>query len=139
MVLACGISHQTRDIELMLAYCWASVSDAGPTITRHWFNVSFLMAYCLLISGWSWLITDLQESETLGLVSRTVQITLDDPPHPTALTLPKGFKHKHKHTAQQTPDVEAVLVRFWPIVYDAGPTSTHTSSTCHVCWVGIFS
>ena len=33
----------TRDIEPMLGQCWADVVDGGPTLTRHWFNVSCLL------------------------------------------------------------------------------------------------
>ena len=28
----------TRGVEPMLAYCWASVADVGPTIIQHWFS-----------------------------------------------------------------------------------------------------
>ena len=34
------LPHQTRDGEPMLAQCWASVEDAGPTLSQHWFNVA---------------------------------------------------------------------------------------------------
>ena len=30
----------------MLAYCWASVADDGPTINQHWVNVLYLLHYC---------------------------------------------------------------------------------------------
>ena len=40
-------AQQTRDVEPMLVWCWAIVSDAGPTSTQHWFNVS-----CLLGDGY---------------------------------------------------------------------------------------
>ena len=26
----------------MLVYCWASVTDSGPTLSQHWFNVIFI-------------------------------------------------------------------------------------------------
>ena len=42
-----GLSQQTRDVEPMLGRCWASVVDAGPTSTQHWFHVLFL---CLLLT-----------------------------------------------------------------------------------------
>ena len=37
-----AISQQTRDVELMLVECWASVEDYGPTFNQYWFNVSCL-------------------------------------------------------------------------------------------------
>ena len=30
----------TRDIEPMLAQCWASDVDGGPTLNQHWLNIS---------------------------------------------------------------------------------------------------
>ena len=40
----CAASCQkTRDIEPMLGQCWPSVYDAGPTLTRHWLDVSCLL------------------------------------------------------------------------------------------------
>ena len=32
-------TQPTRDIETKLFYCWASVTDGGPTIKQHWVNV----------------------------------------------------------------------------------------------------
>ena len=37
------LSQQTRDVEPMLFYCWASVRDAGLTLKQHWFDVSCLL------------------------------------------------------------------------------------------------
>ena len=34
-----GHTQQTRDIEQMLLWCWASVVDAGPTSQQHLFDV----------------------------------------------------------------------------------------------------
>ena len=36
-------SQQTRDIEPMLALCWADVYDVGPTLSQHWLNASCLL------------------------------------------------------------------------------------------------
>ena len=36
-------SPQTQDVELMLAYCWSTVYDAGPTLNKYWFNVLCLL------------------------------------------------------------------------------------------------
>ena len=35
----------TRDVHSMLADCWATVSDAGPTFNQHRANVSCLLRY----------------------------------------------------------------------------------------------
>ena len=36
-------SHQTGYVKPMPIYCWADVGDGGPTLNRHWFNVSCLL------------------------------------------------------------------------------------------------
>ena len=36
-------SQQTRHMDSMPDQCWATVCDAGPTLIRHWINVSFLL------------------------------------------------------------------------------------------------
>ena len=33
--------QQTREVTPMQGQCWASVVDAGPTLTQHWVNVLF--------------------------------------------------------------------------------------------------
>ena len=38
-----SITQQTRDVNPMLYYCWASVADGGPTVIQHWVNVSCLL------------------------------------------------------------------------------------------------
>ena len=38
------VSQQTRDVDPMLVYFWASVADGGPKIDQHWVNVSCLLA-----------------------------------------------------------------------------------------------
>ena len=38
MLLICD-SQQTRYVEPMLFYCWASVADNGPTLKRHWLKL----------------------------------------------------------------------------------------------------
>ena len=40
------ISQQTRDVDPMLVYCWPTICNAGPTVYRHWVNVSCLLGYC---------------------------------------------------------------------------------------------
>ena len=35
--------QQTRDVDPMLNWCWASVVDGGATSTQHWVNVSCLL------------------------------------------------------------------------------------------------
>ena len=40
-------NHQTRDIDTMLFYCWASVVDAGPTLKQHCVDVwRLLCTWC---------------------------------------------------------------------------------------------
>ena len=39
--------HQTRDVEPVLVWCWASVVDGGPIINQHWLNVSCLLGFHL--------------------------------------------------------------------------------------------
>ena len=36
--------QQTRKVHPMLVQCWASVVDGGPTLNRHWVNVSSSLA-----------------------------------------------------------------------------------------------
>ena len=43
-------AQQTRYLQPMLFYCWASVRDAGPTIKRHWLNISCLLGEGVLTS-----------------------------------------------------------------------------------------
>ena len=38
-----GTPHRTRHVDPMLAYCWQSVYDAGPTLRQHWINVPCLL------------------------------------------------------------------------------------------------
>ena len=38
-------SQRARDIYPMLGLCWATVSDAGPTLPQHWVNVSCLLRW----------------------------------------------------------------------------------------------
>ena len=40
-----GYNISANTIHPMLAYCWYSVADAGPTLNRHWVNVSNLLWY----------------------------------------------------------------------------------------------
>ena len=35
--------HQNGYIQPLLAQCWASVADGGPTSIQHWFNLLFLL------------------------------------------------------------------------------------------------
>ena len=44
-----GTSQQTRDVDVMLVWCWASVADGGPTLNQHWHNVS-----CILGPNWNY-------------------------------------------------------------------------------------
>ena len=40
-------SQRTRDVDLMLDWCWVDVVDGGPAYNRHWVNVSYsLEPYC---------------------------------------------------------------------------------------------
>ena len=41
----CTLSQQTRDFDPMLFQCWPTVYDAGPTLNKHWANVSCLLGY----------------------------------------------------------------------------------------------
>ena len=34
---------RSRDIQPMLAQCWSSVADDGPTLRQHWLNISCLL------------------------------------------------------------------------------------------------
>ena len=36
-------SQLTRDIQPVLAQCWASVKNGGPTLSQHWLNVLCLL------------------------------------------------------------------------------------------------
>ena len=42
------LSQQTRYINPMLAQCWPTVYDAGPTLDQHWVDVSCLLGYATL-------------------------------------------------------------------------------------------
>ena len=37
------ISWQTRDIDTMMAWCLASVEDAGPILSHYWVNTSWML------------------------------------------------------------------------------------------------
>ena len=37
--------QQTRYIDQMSVYCWTSVEDNGPTLSRHWINVLCMLGY----------------------------------------------------------------------------------------------
>ena len=37
------VSQQARDIDTMLDQCWASVVDGGPTLVKHWVDISCLL------------------------------------------------------------------------------------------------
>ena len=68
-------SQQTRDVQAMLAQCWASVADGGPTLSQHCWNVS-----CLLVQTCSSLIT--QECWfNEGPIAQDVDPTMN--PYPT--------------------------------------------------------
>ena len=44
--LTCHTGSQwTGNVGPMLGYCWASVCDAGPTVTQHWFKVLRFLGY----------------------------------------------------------------------------------------------
>ena len=48
-------NQQTRDVDPMLFYCWASVVDGGPALKQHWVNVSYLLGRQMLffvVDGW---------------------------------------------------------------------------------------
>ena len=36
-------SQQTRDADPLLAQCWSSVSDPGPTLYQQWVNIPCLL------------------------------------------------------------------------------------------------
>ena len=42
----CHFSQQTVDMEAILAQCWSTFCEAGPTLNQHWVNV-----LCLLGKG----------------------------------------------------------------------------------------
>ena len=44
-ILLIGDSQQTRYVESMLFYCWASVADNGPTLKQHWLKVLCLFGH----------------------------------------------------------------------------------------------
>ena len=48
ILLICD-SQQTRYVEPMLFFSWASVADDGPTFKRHWLNVSCLLGHDISI------------------------------------------------------------------------------------------
>ena len=41
----CHLTHpqQTRDVDTMLAQCWAVVVDGGPILGQYWVNVTCLL------------------------------------------------------------------------------------------------
>ena len=39
------ISRLTRNLSPMLDQCWANVVDGGPTLVKHWVDVSCLLGY----------------------------------------------------------------------------------------------
>ena len=38
-------SQQTRDVQPMLAQCWATGCEAGPTFSQHWLNISCFLSH----------------------------------------------------------------------------------------------
>ena len=36
---AVSTQQKIRDFDMMLAQCWASVVDGGPTLSQHWYNM----------------------------------------------------------------------------------------------------
>ena len=47
----CMPAQKTRYVKPMSIYCWADVGDGGPTLNRHWFNVSRLLG-ARLAAAW---------------------------------------------------------------------------------------
>ena len=43
------------DIGQTLVYCWASVYDAGPTVSQRWANVSSLLGYTYYFPSCKWI------------------------------------------------------------------------------------
>ena len=64
-----NLSQQTRDIDLMLDQCWATVYDAGPTLVQHWVDVS-----CLPGMGMDVPAHTCPEVRTLGLYEHSENI-----------------------------------------------------------------
>ena len=42
--------QKTRDINPLLAQCWSTVYDAGPTLTKQWVNILFLFGHSVSIA-----------------------------------------------------------------------------------------
>ena len=42
-------SQQTRDIDQMFDQCWPTVYDVGPTLVKHWLDVSCFLGYYLCL------------------------------------------------------------------------------------------
>ena len=36
-------TQQTRGVEPVLVWCWASAADGGPALDQHWVNISCLL------------------------------------------------------------------------------------------------
>ena len=47
------ISRQTRAVNLILVFCWASSTNGGPTLSQHWVNdLCFLTCNANWLLGW---------------------------------------------------------------------------------------
>ena len=76
-------SQQTRDVDPMLLWCWATVFDAGPTSHQHWINVPCLLG-CLNHTLLDWeggqiRVDFSQLSSKLPLMSAAIKTSLANP------------------------------------------------------------
>ena len=46
-----GTSQQTRQINAIFDQCWHTVYDAGPTLVKHWVDVSCLLSWYSFCEG----------------------------------------------------------------------------------------
>ena len=99
------VSHQKGDVDPMLVYCWASVSDAGPTLNQHSVSVSCLPE-CLCV------VFIVKDSGIGCLSSFSVTVA----PQPPQSLLEWGIQ------SQPMRDIQPLLVQCWDSVVSAGPT-----------------
>ena len=108
-------SQQTRGIYPMVEQCWANVVDGGPTLLKHWVDVS-----CLL--GW----TNTRQAGIIIFLN--LKVYFISPIYWTSYLLCDYFLPLcynipwWQDVTQKTRGFDPMLFQCWPTAYGAGPT-----------------
>ena len=97
--------QQTRYVEPMLFYCWASVAYNGPTLKRHWLNVSCLLGHNIKITTHDIFCFFPSKQDTLAQCCLNVG--------PLSATLPQ-------HSNKQTPVYWVLFSKIFEMTYNVG-------------------